>query len=71
MLGRMTHKLVQEKHQNFRYADNPTLTEEKLKNFLMRVKVGEWKSQLKTQYQKNKDDAFGPITSWQIEGEKV
>ena len=46
MLGWMTHKLedCQEKYQNFRYADDPTLmteSEEKLKRFLMRVKARE------------------------------
>ena len=32
---------------------------------------GEWKSWLKTQHSKNKIMAFGPITSWQNEGERV
>ena len=30
-----------------------------------------WKRWLRTQYSKNKDHACGPITSWQIDGEKV
>ena len=32
---------------------------------------GEWKSWLKTQHSKTKIMASGPITSWQIDGEKV
>ena len=31
---------------------------------------GEWKSQLKTQHSKTKIMLSGPITSWQIDGEK-
>ena len=31
----------------------------------------EWKSWLKTQHSKNYDRAFSPITSWQIDGEKL
>ena len=32
---------------------------------------GEWKSWLETQHSKTKIMASGPITSWQIEGEKA
>ena len=32
---------------------------------------GEWKSRLKTQHQKTKIMASGPITSWEIDGGKV
>ena len=52
----MTHKLAQEKHQNFRYADDPTLmteSEEKLKNLLMRVKEESERAGLKLIIKKN------------------
>ena len=45
-------------------------SEEELKSLLMSVKE-EWKSWLKLSIQKTKIMASGPITSWQIEGEKV
>ena len=54
---------------NLRYADDTTLmaeSEEELKSFLMKVKVG-----LKLNIQKTKIMASGPITSWQIDGETV
>ena len=57
---------------NLRYADNPTLmaeSEEELKNLLMKVK--EEKAGLKLNMQKTKIMASSPITSKQIEGEKV
>ena len=37
----------------------------------MKVKKGSEKAGLKLNIQKTKIMAFGPITSWQIEGEKV
>ena len=45
--------------------------EEKLKSLLMRVKEKTEKAGLKLNIQKTKIMAFGPITSWQIEGGKV
>ena len=46
--------------------------EEELKSLLIEGERVEWKSCLKTQYlKKAKIMASGPITSWQIEGEKV
>ena len=45
-------------------------SEEELKTLLMRVKENE-KSGLKLNIQKTRIMASGPITSWQIEGEKV
>ena len=59
--------------RSFRYADDTTLTaenKEDLKSFLMRVKVSE-KAGLKLNFQKTKIMASGPITSWQIDGEKM
>ena len=42
-----------------------------LKSLLMKVKVESEKVGLKLNIQKTKITAFGPITSWQIDGEKV
>ena len=58
---------------NLRYADDTTLmaeSEEELKNFLKAKEESE-KAGLKLNIQKAKIMAFGPITSWQIVGEKV
>ena len=46
-------------------------SEEELKNLLMKVKEESEKAGLKLNIQKTKTMASGPITSWQIEGEKV
>ena len=46
-------------------------SEEELKNLLMRVKEESEKAGLKLSIQKSKFMASGPITSWQIEGEKM
>ena len=46
-------------------------SEEERKNFLMRVKEESEKADLKLNIQKTKIMASGPITSWQIEAEKV
>ena len=46
-------------------------SDEELKSLLMRVKEEKWKGWLKTLHSKTKIMASGPITSWQIEGEKV
>ena len=46
-------------------------SEEELKSFLMKVKEESEKAGLKLISQKTKTMAFGSITSWQIEGEKV
>ena len=59
---------------NLRYADDTTLMakcEEELKSLLMKVKEESEKVGLKLNIQKAKIMASGPITSWQIEGEKV
>ena len=59
---------------NLRYADDTTLmaeSEEELKSLLMNVKVENEKAGLKLNVKKTKIMASGPITSWQIEGEKV
>ena len=46
-------------------------SEEELKSLLMRVKEESEKAGLKLNIQKTKILASGPITLWQIEGEKV
>ena len=46
-------------------------SEEELKSLLMRVKEESEKVGLKLNIQKTKIMASGPITSWQIEGEKM
>ena len=46
-------------------------SEEELKNFLMGVKRVSEKAGLKLNTQKTKIRASSPITSWQIDGEKV
>ena len=59
---------------NLRYADNTTLmleSKEELKNILMRVREEIERAGLKLNIKKTKIMASGPITSWQIEGEKV
>ena len=58
---------------NLRYADNTTLmaeSEEELKSLLMNVKEESEKTGSKLNIQKTKMMASGPITSWQIDGEK-
>ena len=46
-------------------------SEEELKSLLMKVKEESEKVGLKLNIQKRKIMAFGPITSWQIDGETV
>ena len=46
-------------------------SEEELKSLLMKVKEESEKVGLKLNIQKTKIMAFGPITSWQIDGETV
>ena len=58
---------------NVRYTNDTTLMaerEEELKNLLMKVKEESEKIGLKLNIQKTKIMASGPITSWQIDGEK-
>ena len=59
---------------NFRYADDTTLmadSEEELKSLLMRLKEESERTGLRLNTEKTKIMASSPITSWQIEGEKV
>ena len=59
---------------NLIYVDDITLmaeSEEEQNSLLMKVKRGEWKVALKLNIQKTKIMEFGPITSWQIEWERI
>ena len=59
---------------NLRYADNTTLmaeNKEEAKSLLMKVKEESEKVGLKLHILKTKIMASGPITSWEIDGEKV
>ena len=59
---------------NLRYADDTTImaeSEVELKSLLMKVKEESEKTGLKLNIQKTKIMAPGPITSWQIDGEKM
>ena len=79
MLGYMSYKLesrqVGEISASFSYAEDTTLmaeSEEELKSLLMRMKEESERASLKLNIKKKtKIMASGPITSWQIEGEKV
>ena len=59
---------------NLKYTDDTTFmaeSEEELKSLLMKVKAESEKAGLKFNIQKMKIMASSPITSWQIEREKV
>ena len=58
---------------HLRYADDTTLMaeSEELKSLLMKVKEESENVGLKLNIQKSKIMASGPITSWQIDGEKI
>ena len=59
---------------NLRYTDDTTLmaeSKEELKSLLMKVKGESKEAGLKLNIQKTKIMAFGPITSWEIDGETV
>ena len=59
---------------NLRYADDTTLmaeSKQELKSFLMKVKEESEKVGLKLNIQRTEIMAFGPITSWEIDGKTV
>ena len=59
---------------NLRYANDITLmaeSEKELKNLLMKVKEASEKGGLKLNFQKKKIMVSSPITSWQIDRERV
>ena len=66
-------KIAGRNSTNLRYAKNTLMAESEgeLKSFFMRVKDDSVKAGLKLNIQKTKIMASDPITSWQIEGEKV
>ena len=67
-------KIARRNINNLRYADDTTLmaeNEEELKSLLMKLKVESEKVGLKLNIQKTKIMASGPITSWEIDEEKV
>ena len=67
-------KIARRNINNLRYADDTTLmaeSKEELKSLLMKVKDDSEKADLKLSIQKTKIMASSPITSWQIDGEKV
>ena len=67
-------KIARRNINHLRYADDTTLiaeSEEELKSLLMKVKEESEKFGSKLNIQKTKMMAFGPITSWEIDGESV
>ena len=67
-------KIAKRNINNLRYVDDTTLiteNEEELKSLLMRVKEESKQAGLKLNIQKTKIMTSGPITLWQIDGEKM
>ena len=67
-------KIARRNINHLRYADDTTLmaeSEEGLKSLLMKVKEESEKVGSKLNIQKTKIMASSPITSWQIDGERV
>ena len=78
MPGWMKHKLesrlARRNINNLKYSDDSILmteSEEELKSLLMKLKEGSEKVGLNHNIQKTKIMASGPITSCQIDGEKM
>ena len=67
-------KIARRNINNLRYTDDTTLiaeSKEELKSLLMKVKEESEKTGLKLNIQKIKIVASGPITSWQIDRERM
>ena len=67
-------KIARRNINNLRYADDTTQmaeSKEELKSLLMQVKEESEKVGLKLNIQKTKIMAYGPITSWQIDGKAM
>ena len=67
-------KIVRRNINNLKYADDTTLmaeSEEELKGLLTKLKVESEKVGLKLNIQKTKIMAPGPVTLWEIDGERV
>ena len=67
-------KIAKRNINNLRYTDDTTFmaeSKEEIKSLLMKVKEESEKVGLKLNIQKTRIMAYGPITSWQIDGEKM
>ena len=67
-------KISRKNINNLRYADDTTLmaeSEAELKSLLIKVREESEKAGLKLNIQKTKIMASGPITSWQMDGERM
>ena len=67
-------KMARRNISSLRYADDTTLmaeSEEEIKSLLVKVKEESEKVGLKLNIQKTKIMTSGPITPWEIDGEKV
>ena len=67
-------KIARRNINNLRYADDTAFmaeSEEELKTLLMKVKEKSENVDLKLSIQKTKIMTSGPITAWQIDGEKM
>ena len=80
MLGWMTHKLESRLLREISTTSDTQMipplwlspeSEEELKSLLMKVKEESKKADLKLNIQKTRIIASSPITSWQIDGDKV
>ena len=73
MKHKLQSRLPGKNINNLTYTDDTTLmveSKEELKSLLMKVKEESEKAGLKPNIQKTKIMATGPITSWEIDGEK-
>ena len=64
-------KIARRNVNNLSYADDTTLLQRRTKEPLDESERGSEKVGLKPNIQKTKIVAFGPITSWQIDGETM
>ena len=67
-------KIARRNINNLKYADDTTFmmeSKEELKSLLMKVEEESEKIGFKLNIQKTKIMASGPVTSWQIDGEKM
>ena len=67
-------RIAERNINHLRYADDTTVmaeSEGELKSLLMKVKVESDKVGLKLNIQKTKIMASSPVTSWQIDGERM
>ena len=73
MIGWMKHKMEARLRGEISITSDMQMaeSEEELKSLLMKVKEESEKAGLKLNFQKTKIKVFGPITSWQIDGETM